>query len=317
MTKNTTLIPQLEQAVADGKISRTVGKILADLETEDQKVLVRQLDGRLQGLTEPEAKKIRRTILGLPSTGSFEKALGFDFKLQVSNVWKFPRLSDEWHTLLNGFRGGIHPHLVANLLYYFSEPGRPVLDPMAGSGVTGLIIDRYDYFNQVIPGVDGSGPRSCQLYDLLPARPEIIEHNIMERLPVADRQVGFTLVDPPYLNIPAGYYGDHPALLSKLEETAWFEAMSHIAGEVWRVTGPGGRVAVVSNDYLKGYSFIPVGHRLLPVFEQVGFEPAAVIMDVHNNYVHNGSAFIVANAKRFKYRLNALRQVLIFEKSSD
>ncbi|MCQ3979901.1 MAG: hypothetical protein DPW09_41320 [Anaerolineae bacterium] len=95
----------------------------------------------------------------------------------------------------------------------------------------------------------------------------------------------------------------------------WFEAMEFIARDVWRITKPGGRVAILTNDYLKDKRFIPVGYRMLSLFEEVGFEAVALILDVHNNYVYNSNAFIVANAKRFRYRLNALRQIIVFGKN--
>jgi hypothetical protein len=52
-----------------------------------------------------------------------------NFELEVSNFWKFNTLHD------NGAFGGVHPRIYANLIYYFTDPGDSVLDPMAGTGL--------------------------------------------------------------------------------------------------------------------------------------------------------------------------------------
>lgn len=67
-----------------------------------------------------------------------------DFDLKVGNCWRFNDKSKP-----SGFDGGIHPDLVANLLYYFTDPGDVVLDPMAGGDTTYRVLRRYRFFREV------------------------------------------------------------------------------------------------------------------------------------------------------------------------
>jgi hypothetical protein len=65
-----------------------------------------------------------------------------DFPLKVSNFWKFDSPHD------NGGYGGIHPEVVANLLFWFTEPGDTVIDPMAGSGILAHTLAKYRFFRE-------------------------------------------------------------------------------------------------------------------------------------------------------------------------
>ncbi len=51
-------------------------------------------------------ERVRSLVSGTPRP---------DFDLKVTNFWKFSRKPEE----MTEFDGGIHPDLVANLIYYF------------------------------------------------------------------------------------------------------------------------------------------------------------------------------------------------------
>lgn len=92
---------------------------------------------------------------------------------RVYNVWNFancdPRLGDE-------HPGRVPGQIVLNLLYYYTEQGELVVDPMAGGGST---IDAC-----LVMG------RKCRAYDINPIRKDIVKWNLYDGFP--KRQKGVT-----------------------------------------------------------------------------------------------------------------------------
>ncbi len=90
--------------------------------------------------------------------------------------------------------GSIPPGIVAHTLYYFTEPGALVVDPMAGGGTT---ID-----------VCESMGRKCLAYDIAPVRPEVVMHDVRTGLPPEATGCDLVFCDPPYHTMLARRYSD-------------------------------------------------------------------------------------------------------------
>jgi len=117
-----------------------------------------------------------------------EKLNDSDFSPQLYNIWNFhfrdPRYGQE------GYKWGlIAGQIVENLLYYYTEPGDTVLDPMAGGGTT---LDVCKAFN-----------RECIALDLTPIRDDIIQNDILQGLPddIQDKEIQLVILEPPYFNM--------------------------------------------------------------------------------------------------------------------
>jgi len=120
---------------------------------------------------------------GKPDQEKF-KELGWG--LRTWDQWNFnrcdARFGDDWP-------GRIPAQLVAHTLFYFTNPGDFVFDPMAGGGVVSDICLVFE--------------RRCQSFDLAAAResrPEIIYHywDIQERNWPTTKRPDLIFFDPPY-----------------------------------------------------------------------------------------------------------------------
>lgn len=134
-------------------------------------------------------KKIREDEL---SRREDEKTkFGFDRKER--NIWSFdtpdPRFGQP------GAKGRLPGQVLANALFYYTEPGWTVVDPMAGSGTTGDVIENLPCF----------ADRKVRMYDIEPGRDRIKRANILQTgIPEESGSVDYVFLDPPHEFFPRG-----------------------------------------------------------------------------------------------------------------
>ena len=124
------------------------------------------------------AKEIRKERLSKKERQKSE--LGFD--LQLTNLWYFntadPRFGKP------DFRGRIAGQIIANALYYFSDDHDSIVDPFAGSGTLGDVIEKLPYFSE----------RIYSMSDLSPSDERIKRNDvIMDGIPFAKNSVGYVV----------------------------------------------------------------------------------------------------------------------------
>lgn len=105
------------------------------------------------------------------------------------NLFYPPRPYDVWNFKLDStfgweYPGNIPAGIVLNTLYFFTEIGDKVVDPMAGGGVVG------DCCKEV--------KRQYLMYDIHSIRPEIQKHDITKGLPKEAENADLVFWDPPY-----------------------------------------------------------------------------------------------------------------------
>lgn len=121
------------------------------------------------------------------------------------NVWSYqsrdPRLGVE-------FKGNVPGQIVMNLLYFYTEQGDLIVDPMAGGGP---VIDTCLVLN-----------RKCRAYDISPidSRREIEKNNIMKGYPKETKKADFVFLDPPYYNMVFDDYQDVEEFYKFIEKIA-------------------------------------------------------------------------------------------------
>jgi hypothetical protein len=98
----------------------------------------------------------------LVNADSFDRFKALQWGIRTWDVWNFiecdPRFGDEWP-------GRIPAQLVAHILYFFSEPGDLVLDPMAGGGVVSMDILTLNIIAGALPAkVRGLVEESAELH---------------------------------------------------------------------------------------------------------------------------------------------------------
>jgi len=114
-----------------------------------------------------------------------EKLKTLGIKTQPYDVWKFQSCHD---LMGDNHPGRIPGELIAHVLYFFTEPGQLVIDPMAGSGTTldaCLLMDR-----------------KCRGYDIdtRHERIDIEEKNLSEGWPDKTQKADLVFWDPPYFD---------------------------------------------------------------------------------------------------------------------
>jgi DNA modification methylase len=109
--------------------------------------------------------------------------------LQIMKSLKWPvRPYDVWSFQSADKRFGLEyatrmpAQIVANALYFFTEQGDTIIDPMAGGGVVGDVCKRMQ--------------RLCKMYDVNPIREDVHKLDITQGFP--DIEADLVFWDPPY-----------------------------------------------------------------------------------------------------------------------
>jgi len=190
----------------------------------------------------------------LPKKEQLPKSEDAPASLQSWTLW------DEWQDCDERFGcaypGRMPGQVIENLLYYLTEPGDAVLDPMAGSGTTRDVCQAMG--------------RRCFSSDGYPLQGKsfIRKHVIpvggtLPEVPgTVARQKGFRLIvlDPPYWR--QADYGDRHGIIGAREGFAeYVERVSAIIGRALGAVRPGGSVAVIASSTTesgKVYDPVPV-----------------------------------------------------------
>lgn len=168
-----------------------------------------------------------------------ERLNRLDIKVQPYDVWGFAACHDLFGA---DHPGRIPGQLVAHVLYFFTQPGDMVIDPMAGSGTT---LD-----------VCLAMGRKCYGFDIddRHKRPDVIAHNIAtdgwhDRVKKAD----LIFWDPPYFskmdNKTIGDNGYIEGSISKMERSEYLSFFAQKFAEAKKLVKKGTRLAFLMSDW--------------------------------------------------------------------
>jgi DNA methylase len=147
------------------------------------------------------------------------------------DVWSYGKYEGD-----NGRFGKLHPGVIENLLWLFTEPGQIVFDPFAGGGTTLHVAKAMGRRVWV------SDRASAALYPTLP----IHTHDITTGWPDgAPAKADLILLDPPYWKQAAGEYSDDPEDLGNMSLDDFIEAWSATVKVCAGHLADGGRMAFI------------------------------------------------------------------------
>jgi len=113
------------------------------------------------------------------------------------------------------------PQVVENLLWFFTEPGDIVVDPVAGSGTT------VDVAKAMGRRVWASDIRGNHYSPHLP----IHKHDITTGWPdAAPGKADLVFLDPPYWKQASGRYSAEPNELAEMDLAAFYDAWAQVIG---------------------------------------------------------------------------------------
>lgn len=168
-----------------------------------------------------------------------ERMNRLNINIQPYDVWNFGKCHDLFGTK---HPGRIPGEIVAHVLYFYTQPGDYVIDPMAGSGTTADVCLAFG--------------RKCYAFDIdgRHGRPDIIQHNIAadgwhERIKKAD----LIFWDPPYFEkMDSDNIGDDGYIegsISKLPREKYLEFFASRLREAKKLVKPGTRLAFLMSDW--------------------------------------------------------------------
>jgi hypothetical protein len=151
-----------------------------------------------------------------------------EIDIRPYNTWGFER--DNRFGL--EYPGNLAAGIVLNTLYFYTEPGDLVVDPMAGGGVVGDCCYEVN--------------RRCLMYDVKPFRPNIKRHDIRKGIPAQAHNAKLLFWDPPYYIKKAQDYG--PESISALDRKQYLEIFKQVALDSYDAGIE--RIALVMSDYI-------------------------------------------------------------------
>ena len=182
----------------------------------------------------------------------------FGFDLKERNVWSFDAPDPRFGK--TGYRGRLPGQVVANALFYYTQPKARIVDPMAGSGTTGDVAENLPCFSD----------RTVRMYDVDPSDSRIGRSNIL--LTGIPEQSGST--DYVFLDPPAEFY-PHSEDSSFSPEVAKAETMmklKSIIREGTRILKSGGRLSVIAEAFIGTFGTIDFPYEISSVVREAGLK---------------------------------------------
>lgn len=246
------------------------------------------------------AKEIRKERLSIKENQKSE--LGFD--LQLTNLWYFNTADPRFGKA--DFRGRIAGQIVANALYYYADINDVIVDPFAGSGTLGDVIDKLPYFSN----------RTYILFDLNPCDDRIKQNDVTTQgIPLANQSAGYVFLDPPYGHIGQRHYGSSEADLSRMSPEGFLASMYAVIRECKRILRPEKNVSIIIEPILpfEG-NVLDFPFLLSRKFVDEGFEIISKVY-VPSQVMRNKSLpNIFARARAKKRLISDCRELLTFRK---
>jgi len=221
----------------------------------------------------------------------------FQFDPKVYNIWNFAGRNPNF-----GFEypGNIPGEIALNVIYYYTQEGDLIVDPMAGGGST---IDACKFLN-----------RKCLAYDINCVREDIKYNDVTKGFPEEAKDCDLIFLDPPYYNLKAKDY--IPESVSSLEINKFRKFVDNLAKDCYEIIKEKGMVTyLIQNYYVKFASikeYIDFIDEGIQSFKQAGFKLVNRINCPQTSQVYQPQD--VKKAQDQKGMLNLVRDLMIFQK---
>jgi hypothetical protein len=208
---------------------------------------------------------LRKKIHDDEAARRIDERTKYGFDLRERNVWTFETPDPRFGK--GNFKGRIPGQIIANALYFYSKPGDYVVDPFAGSGTTGDVIETLPHFQD----------RRCKMYDAEPSDERITRNNVLlTGIPEQSGTVDYIFLDPPadFTHKETSSDFDVSLETSKAEFVLKFKGLVR---ECARILKPGGKVSIVVEPVFALSEFIDFPNEITYLFRELGFKPTGKV----------------------------------------
>lgn len=217
-----------------------------------------------------------------------------EFGFDIYNVWKIAPLDPDQER----YPGQLPKAMIRNIVHYYSEENDMVVDPMAGSGITGTVCKEMN--------------RDYRLYDVRPLNDTIQQNDILEGFPKEANNADLVILDPPYYNL---LEEDYPANIFTENYLSFLQAMKQSLENIKMILKDGGKLTIVlkpMNVDMMGGNWLDMTFDCVEIAKELGyhlFKRICAPLSTQQFQAHS-----VTKAKEKKVMLNTLRDIIILEK---
>ena len=207
-----------------------------------------------------------------------------DFKLETNSIWSFPERGD-WATHDSKYRGNWSPYIPRNIILRYSKENDWVLDQFAGGGTT---LVEAKLLNRNIIGVDVNDAalarcrKKCYFERECSGKVVLRKGDARKLDFIPDSKIDLICTHPPYADI-IKYSDSNENDISMYGIEDFLTQMISVAEESYRVLKKGKFCAFLIGDLRKSGNVIPLGFRLLDVYQSAGFSLKEVIIKQQYN----------------------------------
>lgn len=197
---------------------------------------------------------------------------------QLLELYNIPIMAhDSWNYLTVDKRfgdekeGRIAADLVFNALYFYTNQGDIIMDPMAGGGVVGDVCKAMN--------------RKCEMYDVAPIREDIKKWDVLKKgFPKTKSKMTFW--DPPYYKKKEQEYGEHS--ISSLDREQYLQVFIKAAKDLKQTTEI---LAFLMSPFDSEEEEDIIIYDYIKIFKDEGWK---FVRDIHCDYSPNliGAGFV-------------------------
>jgi methylase of polypeptide subunit release factors len=206
-----------------------------------------------------------------------------EFKLEENTVWRFPTRG-KWGVHTHTYPGNWTPEIPRNIILKYSEPNNLVLDSFVGGGTTlieCLLLGRNGIGVDINPRAVGIAELRLkslrkearkQDYSLADVSVNARWGDARNLDFISDASVDLICTHPPYMNTIVYTESRFDDLSRISDPQEYLNEIRKVAQEFRRIIKSTGHVGIMIGDTRKNGQLVPLGFKLLQIFEEEGFK---------------------------------------------
>jgi SAM-dependent methyltransferase len=228
----------------------------------------------------------------------------YGFDLRERNVWTFETPDPRFGK--SNFKGRMPGQILANALYYYTKSGDSIVDPFAGSGTLGDIIDTLPHFQD----------RKYKMYDIEPNDERVIRNNILNTgIPEQTGSVDYIFLDPPADFTQKDSMTNFEMGIDALRADFQLK-FKGVFRECARILKSGGKVSIVVESAFALSEFIDYPNEVVHLLREMGFKQTGkVYLPRRSSETASRANQGIAEMRGIRVLSSDCRELLTFQKS--